>query len=106
MKQFLSGNPPMPYEIEEALLDFGFYHALPEVCRMYAELTNNKRYGYAGGVQDQPPEYWRDMSTMNWLKLYVEEVLPTAGLIPQVSVFDQLRNNEGFGMMMTRRDHD
>ena len=103
MQRFLAGNTPQAHEIEEALLDFGFYHRLHEVTRMYAEYTNRNLLGYAGGVNEQPEEYWRDMSTMQWLKLYVEQVLPTAGAIPQESVFDQLRNNRGFGTMITRK---
>jgi len=91
MQGFLSSDEPPHHVIEDALLDFGFYHTPLQVQRMYAELTNRNHYGYAGGVLDQPPEYWHDMATMQWLKLYVEHVLPQAGLIPQHDVIEQLK---------------
>ena len=106
MVNFHSDKPPATWEIENALLDFGFYHSFDEVARMYAELTNRDNYGYGSGkaVQEQPPEYWRDMNTMLWLSLYVKHVLPlTASALPQVSVFDQLREGKGFGSLMTTK---
>ena len=96
MQQFLSDEPPDTQTIEDALLDFGFYHQLPDVERMYAEYMNHGNYGYAGGVLDQPTEFWDDMSTMRLLELYVKHVA-TMPRLEQVSVFDQLRKDGRFG---------
>ncbi len=92
MQQFLSDEPPETDKIEDALKDFGFYHQLPDVERMYAEYMNHGNYGYAGGVLDQPEEYWADIGTMRLLELYVKHVATTPRL-PQESVFDQLRKD-------------
>lgn len=96
MTQFLSDETPDTRTIEDALLDFGFYHTLIEVERMYAEYVNHGNLGYAGGVMDQPEEYWHDMTTMRWLELYAKHVA-TAPRLEQVSVFDQLRQSGRFG---------
>lgn len=91
MQQFLSTDPPSPDVIEAALLDYGFYHRLLDVKRMYSEYKNSKRYGYAGGVLDQPDEYWDDIATMHWLELWVKHVGPLPRL-EQTSIFETLRN--------------
>jgi hypothetical protein len=96
MTQFLSDAEPDAQAIEDALIDFGFYHQLIDAERMYAEWVNHGNYGYAGGVLDQPEEYWRDMGTMRLLELYVKHVAPMPRL-EQVSVFDQLRKTGRFG---------
>lgn len=95
MQHFLSDAIPKTDEIESALLDFGFYHRFSDVARMYAELVNRGRYGYEGGVLDQPDEYWSDMATMKWLEFWVKYVAP-APRMEQVSVFDRLRENGQF----------
>lgn len=91
MKQFCSNSEPTAETIEIMLEDFGFYHAWADVLRMYAELVNHGRYGYEGGVLDQPQEYWDDMAMMKWLELWCKHV---AGMprLEQESVFDTLRN--------------
>ncbi len=91
MRQFLSNSAPSTEDIEAALVDFGFYHSLPDVQRMYAEYTNHGHYGYAGSVMEQPEEYWHDMDTMRWLDLWVKHIAPMPRM-QQVSVFDTLRN--------------
>lgn len=96
MTQFLSDETPDTQAIEDALLDFGFYHTLIEAERMYAEYVNHGNLGYSGGVIEQPEEYWRDMATMRLLELYVKHVA-TLPRLEQVSVFDQLRNTGRFG---------
>lgn len=96
MAQFLSDAAPDEQAIEDALVDFGFYHQPPDVERMYAEYVNHGNYGYSGGVLDQPEEYWRDMGTMRLLELYVKHIAP-APRLEQVSVFDQLRKDGRFG---------
>ena len=96
MQQFLSDQPPDTQTIEDALVDFGFYHALPDVERMYAEYMNHGNYGYAGGVLDQPQEYWDDIGIMRLLELYVKHVA-TMPKLEHVSVFDQLRKDGRFG---------
>lgn len=95
MTQFLSDDPPKTQDIEDALLDFGFYHTLHDVERMYAEYVNHGNLGYSGGVLEQPPEYWADINTMRLLELYVKHVsvLPK---LPQESVFDTLRKTGRF----------
>lgn len=90
MTQFLSDERPSDATIENALLDFGFYHEWRDVARMYAEYVNKGNYGYAGGVIDQPEEYFQDMATMKWLELWVKHV-KNAPRLEQVSVFDTLR---------------
>lgn len=97
MTQFLSGEPPSAETINAALFDFGFYHALVDVERMYAEYANHGRYGYDGGVMDQPEEYWSDMAMMRWLEMYVKYVA-TMPQLEQVSVFDTLKNTGTFGV--------
>jgi hypothetical protein len=96
MHYFLDDSPPTTEAIENALIDFGFYHRFPDVSRMYAEYINNKQYGYPGGVLDQPEEYWHDMNIMNWLKLWVKHV-STAPRLEPVSVFDTLAKEGRFG---------
>lgn len=91
MQQFMSSTPPNASDIEDALIDFGFYHRLSDVERMYAEYVNKGHYGYAGGVLEQPDEYWHDMDTMRWLELWVKYVAPLPRM-EQVSVFDTLRS--------------
>ncbi len=91
MRQFLNSKPPSNTDIINALLDFGFYHPLSDVQRMYAEYTNHGHLGYAGGVMDQPEEYWHDMDTMRWLELWIKHVEGVPRL-EQVSIFDTLRN--------------
>lgn len=105
MTQFLSDEPPETEKIEDALLDFGFYHLLVDVERMYAEYMNHGNYGYAGGVLDQPEEYWSDMGTMRLLELYVKHVAPMPRL-EQVSVFDQLRKDGRFGSNWLAHGHE
>lgn len=95
MTNFISDNEPTVEEINNALVDFGFYHSFEQVARMYAEYTNNKLLGYAGGVNEQPDEYWRDLATMRWLRLWVENVKPMPRLA-QRSVFDTLRDEGRF----------
>lgn len=106
MINFQSSDPPSHDDITDALLDFGTYHSFSECTRMYAELVNNQNYGYGSGkaVQEQPDEYWHDMSMMKWLALFVEHVLPTAEAIPQVSVFEQLKRGQGFGTLMVQNE--
>lgn len=91
MERFLNPDPPSAPEIEKALLDFGFYHHFHEVSLMYSNLTNHNLLGYAGGVMDQPEEYWHDMAIMNWLSLWVKHIGSKPRMAP-VSVFDTLRN--------------
>lgn len=93
MQQFQSDDPPSADIIEAALVDFGYYHAPKDAKRMYAELTNHHLLGYAGGVLDQPDEYWDDMATMQWLSLWVKHVAPMPRM-QQTSVFDTLRSEE------------
>ena len=107
MINFHSEKPPSVDDIVDALLDFGTYHSRIECERMYAELVNRDNYGYGSGkaVQEQPPEYWHDMSVMRWLNLWRVHVLPLAQQsLPQVSVFDQIREGKGFGTMMVQKD--
>jgi hypothetical protein len=59
MTSFLDTTPPSTAQIDAALVDFGFWHTPTEVKRMYAEYVNNHLLGYAGGVLDQPDEYWQ-----------------------------------------------
>jgi len=80
MINFQSTDPPTIKDINDALSDFGFYHPIETVTRMYAEYINNKKYWYGDNGIDQPDEYWHDISTMNWLKLWVEHVRPVAQL--------------------------
>lgn len=91
MQQFCSNSEPNVETIETVLEDFGFYHTWLDVLRMYAEYSNHGHYGYAGGVLDQPQEYWDDMTTMKWLELWVKHI---AGMprLEHESVFDTLRN--------------
>lgn len=91
MKQFCSNSEPTAETIEAMIEDFGFYHTWTDVYRMYAEYINRGHYGYEGGVLDQPPEYWQDMTTMKWLELWVKHVA-TLPRLEQESVFDTLRN--------------
>lgn len=93
MQNFLSEDPPSADVIEDALLDYGFYHAPAQVTRMYAELKNHQHYGYDGGVLDQPDEYWDDMDTMHWLELWQKHVAPMPRM-EQISVFDTLREDD------------
>lgn len=96
MQHFQSESPPSNEDIEDALLDFGFYHTVGQVTRMYAEYTNKGLLGYAGGVLEQPDEYWDDMATMQWLSLYVKHVAPMPRM-EQISVFETLRDENRFG---------
>lgn len=82
-------DPPI-HEIDDALRDFGFYHRPIEVQRMYSQLQNHGNLGYPGAVLDQPEEYWRDMATMNWLRLWVKIVKP-AQRLTQNSVFNTIK---------------
>lgn len=84
----MNTDPPSASVIQTALLDFGFHHPLPIVFRMYAEYVNNKKYWYAGEGADQPDEFWEDISTMQWLKLYVEHVTPLSQVQASVSQED------------------
>lgn len=97
----MSTTPPSAETIDRNLKDFGFYHQFEEVTRMYAEKTNHGLLGYAGGVIDQPSEYWHDMATMQWLKLWVEHVKPMARL-EQVS---WLENIQKHGTLQGRFKH-
>lgn len=87
MDTFLNSNDPDVQTINEMLIDFGFYHTPTQVKRMYAEKTNHGLLGYAGGVIDQPDEYWFDMGTMYWLHKWVE-VVKDMPRIEQVSIFE------------------
>jgi len=95
MESFLSGAPPKMQDINDGLADFGFYHTLPQVQRMYAEYANKNLLGYSGGVMEQPEEYWQDIYTMGLLKLWVEQAR-VAPPIEQVSVFDRLKKDGTF----------
>jgi hypothetical protein len=90
MQQFLSDSDPDVETIAHAVIDFGFHHLFKDVARMYAEYTNKDKYGYDGGVMDQPEEYWNDMETMRWLELWIKHVA-TIPRIEQVSVFHTIR---------------
>lgn len=98
----MSTDDPDPLEIEQALLDFGFYHDLPSVKRMYAEYVNNNLLGYAGGVNEQPEEYWSDMATMRWLQLWVKHVKP----IPQLEKQDVISRLKKGGTLNGGVKHD
>lgn len=87
----MDGNAPDPHDIDDAIQDYGFYHSPEQVKRMYAEYVNNNLLGYSGGVLEQPDEYWYDISTMNWLKLWVEHVLPLADDTPHTDIIEHLR---------------
>lgn len=104
MVHFLSDTPPPAVDIEDALLDFGFYHHLRDVKRMYAEHQNHGNLGYPGGVLDQPEEYWDDMATMHWLELWVKHVADLPRL-EQKSVFDTLRDEDRFDGNWLTHDH-
>jgi hypothetical protein len=82
--------------VRQRLLNFGFYHDLHDVKRMYAEYVNNKHYGYAGGVMDQPDTYWHDMSIMKDLEFYVEELLPFASAEEKEDKIREMLRGEGF----------
>jgi hypothetical protein len=43
MQYFLSTDDPNPADLDKALVDFGFFHNVKDVKRMYAEYVNNKR---------------------------------------------------------------
>ena len=86
----MSSDPPTAKEINDALHDFGFHHPLSVVKRMFAEYVNNKKYWYGENGIDQPDEYWEDISTMNWLRLWVEHVAPLAQVQAQVSQEDAI----------------
>ena len=86
MAHWLNPDPPDVYTIEQALVDFGFYHEFSQVARMFAELENRGNYGYPGAVLDQPDSYWRDMATMRWLELWHKHV-KNIPRFEQVSVF-------------------
>ena len=58
---------------------------------MYAEYVNHGRYGYAGGVMDQPDAYWHDMYVMRSLALWVEHFAPLVGMTDGISWFDKIR---------------
>jgi hypothetical protein len=98
MQGFIKNDPSDAADLSAALVDFGFYHDLSTVMRMYAEYVNHGNYGYSGGVIDQPDEYWSDITTMRLLHRWVEA---TAGKpqLEQTSVFDTLRNE---GRLMGR----
>ena len=64
--------------VRESLIDYGFYHELVHVYRMYAAYNNHGILGYAGGVMDQPEAFWHDMHIMRNLETYVKELLPYA----------------------------
>jgi len=95
MRAFLNPTPPAAVDIEAALEDFGFCHDLLDVGRMYAGLSNHGHLGYAGGVLDQPEEYWQDMSTMRWLEMWVQYVATMPRLEPK-SVFETLQKEGRF----------
>lgn len=80
MINFQSGNTPSAKEINAALYDFGLHHPLPIGKRMYAEYKNHGRYWYPGSAADQPDEFWEDISTFEWLALWVEHVKPLASV--------------------------
>lgn len=97
MQNFLSTKDPNISEINEALLDFGFYHPFDIVSRMYAEYVNHGNYGYGGGVVDQPPEYWADMATMYWLRKWHEVVKPVSGIVEQKSWIENIKEGKPIG---------
>lgn len=82
-----SPETPNQEDVNQALKDFGFYHDLADVKRMYAEYSNNKQYGYAGGVMDQPDSYWHDMYIMKNLELWVKHFAPLIGFVDEISIF-------------------
>ncbi len=92
MQSFISTTTPSAETINDALIDYGFYHTPIQVQRMYAEKVNHGLLGYVGGVIDQPDEYWHDMSTMRWLQLWHEHVAPLARL-EQTSWIDNIREH-------------
>ena len=98
MQNFLSPDRVSKTErinnVRESLIDYGFYHDLRDVTRMYAEYINNKHYGYAGGVMDQPDGYWHDMNLMRNLAFYVEELLPFATDGEQKDFIQQIKDND------------
>lgn len=86
MQTFLDTNYKPKYsEIEQSLKNFGFYHPVSDVFRMYAEYVNHGNYGYAGGVLDQPDTYWHDMHTMRLIKIFVENFLHLIYQLPDES---------------------
>lgn len=78
--------------VESTLKDYGFYHDLGDVQRMYAEYVNNRLLGYAGGVMDQPDAYWHDMYVMKNLAIWVEEYAPLVGFTDGIPVIDKLKS--------------
>lgn len=94
MEHFLNPGNPNRESIEATLKDYGFYHNLGDVMRMYAEYVNHGRYGYAGGVMDQPDTYWHDMNIMRNLALWVEHFAPLAGFTDGQSVFEKIRQGQ------------
>ncbi len=104
MQTFMKSDPPSALEISNALIDFGFYHEFSEVARMYAELQNNKLLGYSGGVNEQPSEYWQDISTMRWLALWVEHVAPLPRM-KQESWIDKIKQGVFNGEWLNNGDN-
>lgn len=95
MHAFLNpSQTPNRESVELALKDYGFYHDLGDVMRMYSEYVNNRQYGYAGGVLDQPDAYWHDMAIMRNLALWVEHFAPLVGFTDEVSIFEKLLKGE------------
>jgi hypothetical protein len=78
--------------IDEALYNYGFYHDLSHVKRMYAEYVNHGHYGYAGGVMDQPDAYWHDMYVMKNLELYVKHFAGLVDFTDQVPIIQKLKS--------------
>lgn len=85
-------TPPPVETIEAALLDFGFWHRPIEVQRMYSYLINYNQLGYAGGVLDQPDEYFEDMTTIQYLRLWVEHAKPLIMPDDTPDIIDHLKN--------------
>lgn len=96
MMAFLNPDTPTLEKLNDYLDNYGFNHELLDVTRMYAEKVNHKLLGYAGGVIDQPDEYWEDMNTMRLLQQWCE-IAPSIPRLEEDDIIKRLKRGGSFG---------
>lgn len=94
MKQFLYGEAPTEWDIDDALRDYGLYHDVDVVWTAYVYLVN-----YQIVLFDPFDDEWRhDMAILRLVRMKLEAVQKRGGLrVAPVSVFETLKQGGTLG---------
>ena len=94
---YLSEDRPFEWEIDKALIDFGFHYPAKERHRLFFYYDNYQRVA-PGYTIDDVDAYYEDMYTMTLLK-WKAEAQAKVGSLPQVDAFEFIKKHGTFPMM-------